>query len=234
MEWISSLLKSVCPFCELKLGDARRACLGCSRLLSEIEQEPAIYNRLGDMVVVSAAYYESWMRNLILRQKQKASSLVVSWMADFLHQKVPLEWRGIDFLWVPAHSLASMHLVEHLVWGLHQKGIPMVRRAYLSRKTTFFEKPQKKLDLSQRRTRSIEALYKLRRLEAGFSQPLEIILFDDILTTGNTLTGLKKMIEEHGRFKIRGALTLAFTKRLQPSEPPNLTKQTLFSDPGLC
>jgi predicted amidophosphoribosyltransferase len=212
MEWITSLFKISCPFCNETLGDCRNACAGCAQLLQGLETEEKVLQNIRGLQVTSAFSYGDWSQELVLRQKAKPHPIVVRWFADELAKKVPTQWRALPLVWLPGSTFGGLHLVEALALELRKRGLNLARRQYLVRRA-WPRKPQKELDVEARRSRDIRELYRPCGFRKAARADREIILLDDVLTTGSTLLGCKRMLEERLELEVRGALTLAYTPK---------------------
>jgi predicted amidophosphoribosyltransferase len=212
MEWITSLLKANCPFCGVATSNCSRACVTCAGALTLLEAEPRINTRLDELEVVAASEYRDFTQRLILKQKKHCSRPVVKWLAQMLLRKMPPEWKTIPVVWLPGRALGEEHLVEALALELHRLGQPLVARSALVRRLKP-AKPQKALDIDDRKTRDIRELYRC----SYFRPSGRVLLLDDVVTTGSTLTGCKQILEA-GRpdFKVLGALAIAYTPKKTP------------------
>ncbi len=210
MEWIASLLNTLCPFCGQTLGSTQRACESCARRLHGLESLAAVATQLEDLPVCTALFYEDWIQGLILRQKRDPTRPVVRWLAQLLTTKMPAQWRGLPLVWLPGKPFAGIHLVEALALELFRLGQPLARRQYLQRRVAR-AMPQKGLSNNERRTRDMGEVYRVSR--QLFPPDREVILLDDVVTTGSTLLGCRELLAERLGIKVRGALAIAFTKK---------------------
>ena len=211
MEWITSLLNTLCPFCGETLGSTQRACESCARHLNIQETLPVVDITLRDLPVRAALDYDGWIQGLILRQKRQPSRPVIRWLAGLLHARTPLPWRKLPLVWLPGKPLAEIHLVEVLALELARLGQPLARRQYLKRHLFRAARAQKSLSSTDRRTRDIAEIYRVPRQWGRCDR--NVILLDDIVTTGATLLGCRELLGERLGIEVRGALALAFTKK---------------------
>lgn len=214
MDWISSLLKLRCSFCGTSPSADQQACDICAWHLAETELSNAVVTRVGELPVVSVGNYEGWLQSLILSNKQGPATPVVRELARLLSQKTPPDWRKLPIVWIPGSQYGEVHLVERLAFELKQHGQKLSSVPLLKRRISRLKTPQKLLDETQRRGRVIEKLYRVRKqLRVSTRQTMgqEVLLLDDVVTTGSTLLGCKKLLEERLGLKVQGALSIAYT-----------------------
>lgn len=211
MEWISALLQTTCPFCLSTLGHPARACVRCAMILAHLETEPAIIQKIGHLQLVAGTEYQHWIQSLVLRQKTEPSKHVSKWMARLVWEKMPDSWRTVPVVWVPGRTFGGIHLVESIALELRRCGATLASRALLRRKMAWFRKSQKELGLEARLKRDLADVYAA--IGGAVSDESEVILLDDVVTTGATVLGCAKVLQERLGIRCLGALAVAFTPR---------------------
>jgi predicted amidophosphoribosyltransferase len=210
MEWITSLFNVLCPYCGNSIGSCQNACSSCAERMAKQEGCPPISTALDGLAIRAAFDYADWEQSLILRQKAKPHPRVVRWLAQRVLESIPIKWRSIPMVWLPGRATSGIHLVEMLAFELQTLGHPLVHKPWLSRRLRP-TKPQKSLTDEQRRTRDIRQIYRTVRYRKYTGN---VILLDDVITTGSTILGCKQLIEGQGA-TVLGAIALAYTQRLQ-------------------
>jgi predicted amidophosphoribosyltransferase len=219
MDWFFSLVHSLCPFCDSVLARPNQACSACADEMAAIEITGCVRAGLSGGVerdsapqlpIVAATTYEGWAREVVLRQKRGSkSSTVIAWLADMLTHAVPPEWRELELLWLPGAPWSEIHLVEWLALELSKRGLKLYPRAALQR-NLWPTKPQKALKMEERRTRDMRQSF---RASGASRAGKRVILLDDVITTGGTITGCRTIVEQDLGLEVAGALALAYTPR---------------------
>lgn len=209
---ISSLTGNQCAFCGERIEVYESPCATCLRTLTEKSKEHFLSNHLpgyrGNFSVYSAFSYDMGLKKMILQNKRSAHPSFVNYFAEELLRKIPDGvWRNRILVPVPGSAFQEIHLVESLAECLQMKGI--MTRSMLVRNPIHMGS-QKKLGNNERRSIQINKQFKL--LDKKTDQ--EVILFDDVCTTGSTLGSLKKMLENTRRAKVHCGITLAYTEKI--------------------
>lgn len=171
--------------------------------------DPALYQTIGGLNVVSLGNYEAWLKKLVLDNKHAAHKLVVRELARLIFAKTPSDWRGLPLVWIPGHSFEPIHLVEDLALELARLGQPLYPKRALGRKLGL-RRAQKQLNLNERKqAKASERYTAFGKRTSEELQP--VILLDDVITTGSTLVGCAQILEERLGLKAQGALSVAFT-----------------------
>lgn len=194
----------------------RRACDECAANLAEVELAAAVRTQIDALPVISLGSYDGWLQSLILKHKRAPSKPLSRELARLLAEKTPETWRGLPVIWVPGPLYGDIHLVERLALELGRFGQRLANTSLLTRRINRPTTPQKALGESKRRHREIEKLYRTRKkgtLFLSLEKNREVILLDDVVTTGSTLLGCKQLLEEHLGLKVQGALSIAYTPR---------------------
>ena len=178
----------------------------------KIETEESIHTSLETLPIFAAARYQSWIKTLILSQKQNPSRPVMHWLAKLLVGKMPAHWKTVPLAWLPGKPFGELHLVEALALELYTLGQPLVSRPLYQRRLRPVA-AQKNLSLTMRKSRDIGDVFRVLKP----SRVKKVILLDDVITTGSTVLGCQKILQEKTPdMQICGALSLAFTVRQSP------------------
>lgn len=220
MEWITSLFSASCPFCRKTLGNCLRACEECARQAASLECAAPLALHIGDYATCTAFEYAGWMRSLILAQKKAQTKPVLAWLASQLASRMPPIWRSTPIAWVPGKPTGPAHLVESLALGLRSHGLMLAERAYLKR-ALLAGAPQKALTASERLGRWLQRNSQFQTQARGIKRKQqELILFDDVITTGATASGCAQLLERDLGIKVVGIFALAYTPRRSGAKTP--------------
>lgn len=209
MDWISSLFNFACPFCLAPQASCRSACDLCAERLARLSNEPVIGQNLDGLLITSLGNYDDWLKKLILQNKQAPQKRVLQELARLLSLKMPQGWRKYHLVWIPGRPFGPMHLVEGLALELASLGHDLYPKQALQRRIRK-HRAQKELSLSERKHSNISDRYLAIGARAQQDSP-PIVLLDDVVTTGSTLTGCAQILKERLGLNVQGALTVAFT-----------------------
>jgi predicted amidophosphoribosyltransferase len=208
MDWFAALFNAGCALCGRGLGDCHLACETCAHEAQNLELSRPVALEVDGLPVIALGEYEGWLRDVILHQKaSRPTRPTVRHFARLLHARTPETWHTTPLAWVPGPALADAHLVERIALELGRLGQRLSGRALLSRRL-LPRLPQKGLSEGERRSRDLEAVFRARR-----HGPASVVLLDDVVTTGATLAGCRKLLEEQAGARVVGALALARTPR---------------------
>ncbi|MGE4233619.1 MAG: ComF family protein [Bacteriovoracia bacterium] len=171
----------------------------------------ASFINIDNLEVLACAKYEDFVKKIIGTQKNGQSSFVISLLAQWIHQKLPNDQSSISFIPVPTSPFSKLHLVETLTLELQNIGHPYFLP--IGKKT--FSKKQKFLSVDQREFQTNE-YYPVQTLAFQRKRaPTPVLLLDDVLTTGSTLSFCKDVLEKHFSdiFELKGACVLAYTPK---------------------
>lgn len=178
--------------------------------MTALELETGVREELGGLSLFSLGVYDGWLQSVVLKNKQTPPRPVVDELARLLMLKMPASWRDTPVVWVPGRALGEIHLVESLALALNRLGHPLYARPLLRRRLGW-RKPQKALNEEARRARQAQGLYATIGRARSTIDGANVILLDDVVTTGTTVVGCARLIEERLGLKVQGALSVAFT-----------------------
>jgi predicted amidophosphoribosyltransferase len=221
MDWITSLLDTLCPFCGAVLGNCSKACSSCAHQIALFETTSPKENSFDDLKVLSLGFYEDWFQKFVLTQKGRPHPTSLNWIAEVFIRKIPTDWQNTPIVWVPGKTFGAIHLVEALALTLRQFGADLIENPILQRpvlrRSVRRLKPQKKLSRDLRKTKSYDSAFETvpRKSQVSSSRlsVTRVLLLDDVVTTGSTLLGCRRLLEENLGYIVQGALTLAYTPR---------------------
>lgn len=213
VENIFSLLGAECLFCGLNVGSTCQACESCGFELSKLSNEAPRSQVFGGLRTVSIFRYEGWMRSLVLRNKRHCPRPVANWIAREIRSKMPSYWRDTSLAWVPGQAFEDAHLVESVAIELQKLGQPIVPYPLLRRRVGGGV-AQKQLNFYGRRLRQIHSRFQKTKFRRADKEAKEILLFDDVITTGSTLKGLASLFLSDKNFEVIGGISIAFTPHL--------------------
>ncbi|MBI2604644.1 MAG: hypothetical protein HYW49_01055 [Deltaproteobacteria bacterium] len=217
-DWIASLFNTRCPFCGALFGERAAACGHCVEKIARLETriqkagaelEISARQPCRSLRIHSLATYEGWVKDLILASKSDPNPHVTRFFAEAFWRILPEEARGLAIVWTPGKHFGSVHLVEALALELHRRGARLTDRPAFSRKI-LRSRPQKTLRISERKAADRAGRFRIasKILPNDIS---EVVLLDDVCTTGATLTGLATALEEETGLLARHALVIAHT-----------------------
>ena len=158
------------------------------------------------MQVLSLGRYENiWRGRIAAAKGWPAASDAGSWCSQWLAQ-TPAAWRTALWVAVPPRPLQGWHLVEELALALGARGVDA------STSLLRWRWRAAALGTRQKSSSRLQRLAARERFTARRA-PLEarsIVLFDDVTTTGATLSEAARVLSEQG-WDILGAVVLAHT-----------------------
>jgi ComF family protein len=183
-----------CPRCGAPFG--RLVCTECSPAY-----EPIIYSFAQARCALE---FTEATRRLIVAYKDGGERRLAVVLASLIAQAIPLEWRlwADAFTWIPADGEAvrrrgfdHMELIAHVLAA--RTGLRQV--ALLEKRARF---DQRRLGRTERK-RNMETVFAVR--EGGPASSANLILIDDVFTTGASLDAATRVLREAGFGEIRVA-----------------------------
>jgi len=207
ISWLLDLLfPPKCPFCGRILGDgADPICADCRQILPRTREGESF--KVDFMTkVVSPLYYEKQVRESFLRYKFHGVSSYSTVYAQLMAETIARELdNGYDLItWVPlsrkrlrkrGYDQARL-LAEKVAFLLTKDVKPVLKK---DRDT----KAQSSLLTAQERRGNVSGCYSL--MDSAAIQGKRILLIDDILTTGSTLSECARVLLLGGADAVCGA-----------------------------
>lgn len=205
---------------DLEASENHRRCRVCGRLLvSEIDL--CSYCRSGAVLkhtdgVLALLSYQFWKKDLMFAWKSLENRTLVSVFASIMNRELERFFQTIGHR-VPVVPVPPRRgKIRRQGWDQIEDLSRVLEKAYghcllrLLRRSTFIQ--QKKLDRRQRLEQNETAWHLAgeKRRKRLFSKiPEEVILIDDVLTTGSTLEHCARVLKGAGIKKVYG-MTLFF------------------------
>ncbi|MFA6048074.1 MAG: ComF family protein [Parcubacteria group bacterium] len=206
LEKIKLLSEQVCPYCEKIITDAGQICVHCKeKFLSKNAIIPL------DNLIIATSYRENIVSRLVHTYKYNfVSDLSVPLgkiiIKSILKNNLPLpdliipvplhrrrlRWRGFN-----QSELLARYLSENLTPGM---SIPISDNIIIR---NHYTKPQMKIKNYQERQKNLQNAFSFSKTFT-FLTSLNILLVDDIATTGSTLFECGKILKKHGAKKVFG------------------------------
>ena len=182
-----------CVICGYKI-DEYVLCHKCLNQSSNINQE---YNILDLKGVYSCKYYSQVMRSLVIEYKEKRNFEVGEYFIKLLIDKIKEENIEFDIVtFIPSNkSTVKRRGIDHgkyLARGVSEFFNKEVVEFLAKKKES---KEQKKLN-AYNRMENLKNAFEL--LERGMENK-KVLIIDDVLTTGYTLSVCKNIIEKHNK-----------------------------------
>lgn len=226
MGFFTSALGAYCPFCRERVATFRALCPFCFEEL-ELWRESSprrlklrLASGTGELPIVATAHYEGFAKQLVLTQKTAKDPSAVMFLADTLLAMMPPEWRALPFVWVPPTAWAPIHFVECVGAALARRGLTVWGAGPLRRRLRIL--PQKSKGLTARLGSRDSAYVPSPRWRRPRNALGDVILLDDIITTGATLQSCAAIVAAVGLNPV-GALALAATPSHRGPGSPLLT-----------
>lgn len=200
-ELAAFVLSASCPGCD---APGTLLCDGCR---SHLRAAPTFRSTRDGMPVVSALAYEGVAARCIRRMKEEGQTVLARPLGAAL-AAAAAESAGIDeamLVPVPTSRAAFRrrgYRVPELL--MRRAGLPVSRMLVPVRRTA----DQRELDIDQRRNNVAGSL----RARHARQERMDVVLFDDVVTTGSTLDEAFRALDSAG-FRVLGAVTLASTER---------------------
>ncbi len=240
MDWILNLFHPHCAFCYKPVTQWKQSiCENCLQNCSHLEVSLPLFLNAMNISVIAGTHYKGWIQNIILKQKKQSHPIAIQWITRWLWEKMPSNWKTIPFVWVPSKPFQSFHLVENLALEFCKLGWSTLEK--INYRRTFKNLlAQKKLNLKERKINHQKSIYKKnlctsKHVPYIFSisclgnapqatlwnslraeqqkAPAQVILFDDIVTTGNTLLGFSEFLKSEFNIQTVGAVSIAHTPK---------------------
>jgi predicted amidophosphoribosyltransferase len=215
MDWISSLLGFTCRYCNQPVTMGKQVCFSCADRITLLERATPLQITVQDLPVIALFHYEKWKRDFVLNLKLKPSPSTLNRFARALIEALPKEWSKIPVIWIPGHSHRKPHLVEVLAFAMKRQGMLIAPPVFLRRRF-YAAQAQHTLAARDRTNRKTSAVYQVNPwISSRYSG--QMILLDDVITTGSTMLGCKKLIEDiyPQKIEVIGGLALAHTPKSQ-------------------
>jgi predicted amidophosphoribosyltransferase len=200
----SALVPPLCAACGRLCRDREALCGRCRRRLAEAEPlrgaGPPGVDRAW-----SSAPHEGVARDMVVALKYRRLTAVAFAMADRIHLLLPTAFRGGVVVPVPAAPLRSLARgfdpAEAIASALAERAgamylVGLLRRSGQGRQVG--------------RPRA-ERLGSPPRIEAGRGAPRSVLLVDDVLTTGATVSACAKALRAAGATRV---VAVTFARRL--------------------
>ena len=203
-----------CAFCGKILPKHRRG--ACESCLDALEFTPPGGEKRGDFysVCVSPLWYENEVRDSILRYKFFGCAAYAEIYGQILAHRIETEFAGkFDLLcWVPLHRRKerargydqSRLLAEAVGRRLDMPAIPLLEKHHAT-------KTQSRLARPEQRRANVSGAYRLCA-DGKAAAGKRVLLIDDVLTTGATLSECARMLRAAGAAEVLCA-TLARTRK---------------------
>ena len=192
----------------------------CAVCRAELEARPELHSLPDGTPVLSALRYAGTVRSTIVAFKEGGRTDIASALAAPLAAALGAAWQEggsrasggtLELVTVPTSRAAWRRRGYDPVALLVRKaGLRPARRALVQVRS---HEDQKRLD-RQARGRNLVGAFRARHQLTGRA----VILVDDVLTTGATLTEAARAIRANGGMVV-SVVTLAFTPRLIPANP---------------
>lgn len=196
-EILSVLLGASCAGCD---EPGRVLCDGCRDLL---RAAPVQRTLTGELTATAALSFEGVAARCIRAVKEDGSTLLVRPLAAALHEVLPTD-AGVQVVPVPTSLMSfrrrGYRVPELLVRACGRRPVRLLAHVGGTR-------DQRGLGRAER-ARNVAGSMRATRLGAGE----EVVLLDDVITTGATLVEASAVLSEAG-FRVRGAVALAATPR---------------------
>lgn len=193
-------------------------CQACLPYVLNLMQQPALYQTpLAEKPLYFLDFYQNWFQQLILRQKKLPSPVVLKFIAEIYLAKVVAEFKRWPIVFVPAKPWSALHLVEAMVLEFSHFDSQLVFANLLSRNfwRSYFRSAQKNQTQQQRHLLAESNIYQIKKKlrKSNCSLPKQVVLFDDIATTGSTLWCCESLLKQHAQIEVMGYFSLAYTPK---------------------
>lgn len=195
------LLPRACPGCKRSLGEAQGICLKCRELWQAqiTDYSPLREVRIPHLVFLGDFTLE--IRRTVLALKFAGSREVAEVLAQILAPRVPAWWNITQVVAVPLHRRRQAQR------GYNQSEILALEVAKLLQKPyqnalerTRATRQQAKLDKEQRK-RNVAGAFTVVPSTAGQISG-NVLLIDDVLTSGQTLKACEQVLLEAGATRV--------------------------------
>lgn len=195
-----------CPFCRKLLRETERGiCRACEKALPYVPQEGAIRDIAHVEICVAPLYYEGSVRESLLRYKFSSATAYKNFYAELIAKCIDENGISCDTItWAPisrkrlrkrGYDQARL-IAEALAPKL---GVPCVRTLAKTRNNP----PQSSIGDAKARRANAAGVY--RCTDEGAVNGKRILLIDDIVTTGATLSECAKILRAAGAREVCAA-----------------------------
>ncbi|MGL4656281.1 MAG: ComF family protein [Sarcina sp.] len=172
----------------------------CKKCLEQSSEVQCSYDILNLKDIWSCRYYSQAMRSLVIEYKEKRNFEVGEYFIKLLEEKIKKENIEFDFItFVPSNKSTikrrGFDHGEYLAKAISERFDKKVIQ-FLNKKEELIA--QKKLTAYNRRE-NIKNAFEILNIEL---ENKRVLLIDDVLTTGNTLSICKEIIEKNNKVDI--------------------------------
>lgn len=206
---ISVIFPERCPYCRDAVRPCEIACEDCKEILPEYAYTKKV---AGDNTVLAAVPYKDSFKDAILRIKFGRKKQYAYQLAKMMSERLSSELKEPDFdviTFVPLHPKTLKERgfnQSELLARYIGENLQIPCEALL--KKTRLNEPQHKILGSNKRKENVKGVF--RCIDKKRVKGRKILLIDDIVTTGFTLSECVKMLSEYGCDKIY-CMTFAIT-----------------------
>lgn len=206
LNWLLELLYPTrCVFCRRVTRDAVRVCPGCERSLPYTKGEQQKRKIANVKSCVAPLYYEGSVRSALLRFKFEGAAAYGDVFGEFVSKCIDENEISCDIItWVPLsrkrlrkRGYDQARLIAQAV--ARKQGIPCVPLLYKNRNN----RAQAGTGSAEKRRANVRGVYEA--INPDYLRGARVLLVDDIVTTGATLSECAKMLLLGGAGSVEAA-----------------------------
>lgn len=200
--FLENLFGITCVFCRKRIYSGF-SCFQCNTNLYNLNKKINIFEKK-PYTVASRFINENWIHDVLISLKNNPNKNGVIWLSNeikYLYNQL----NCINpILPVPGHTFKSVHLIEKIAYELSKNGIPVIHQNIIRRKL-HYGKQQKILNIHERKN------YQNKFTYIKSNTKINIVLLDDIITSGNTIRNISNELELNN-INVTHAISVAFTR----------------------